>query len=163
MKHHSFTVLATLFVTFGLTLAAHPSFAQTSTEAGTGSTAGAGTAGTGNGHHNWKNNGQSGSGKQNQSGERHNPACERILDECKKMGFIQGQWKKDNGLWKDCFDPIVKGKGNTTQDGKPINIPVSQGEIESCRASEGKRAHGHKGAGTTGAAATTTTTGTTGK
>jgi hypothetical protein len=62
-----------------------------------------------------------------------NPSCQRILAECKRLGFVYGQWKKDNGLYKDCFDPVVRG-GTATRDGKPINVPVSPNEIQSCRA-----------------------------
>lgn len=69
-----------------------------------------------------------------QNAAESNPACQRILNECKKLGFIQGQWKKDNGLWKDCFDPVVKGGGSPTRDGKPINVPVSQSDVQACRA-----------------------------
>jgi len=67
-----------------------------------------------------------------------NPSCQRILSECKKLGYIQGQWKKDNGLWRDCFDPIVKG-GNPTRDGKPMNIPVSTSDVQACRAAQGHK------------------------
>ena len=73
---------------------------------------------------------------QNHTAAENNPACERILAECKKLGFIQGQWKKDNGLWKDCFDPVVKGGGTPTRDGKPISVPVSSSDIQSCRAAD---------------------------
>jgi hypothetical protein len=62
-----------------------------------------------------------------------NPSCSRILSECKKLGFVVGQWKKDNGLWKDCFDPVVKGGTQPTRDGKPINVPVSQSDVQACR------------------------------
>jgi hypothetical protein len=68
---------------------------------------------------------------------QQNPACQRIINECKKLGFIQGEWKQDNGLWKDCFDPVVKGGGNATRDGKPISIPVSASDVQACRAAEG--------------------------
>jgi hypothetical protein len=74
---------------------------------------------------------------QNHAAVEGNPACQRILSECKKLGFIEGQYKKDNGLWKDCFDPVVKGGGNPTRDGKPIRVPVSQNDVQACRASEG--------------------------
>jgi hypothetical protein len=77
---------------------------------------------------------------QNHATAQSNPACQRILSECKKLGFIQGQWKQDNGLWRDCFDPIVKGSGNTTRDGKPITVPVSSSDVQACRASEGHHA-----------------------
>jgi hypothetical protein len=69
----------------------------------------------------------------------HNPACQKIINECKNLGFIQGQWKKDNGLWKDCFDPVVKGNGGATRDGKPISVPVSASDIQACRAAESHR------------------------
>jgi hypothetical protein len=74
---------------------------------------------------------------QNHASAEQNPACQRIIAECKKLGFIQGQWKKDNGLWKDCFDPVVKGGGTPTRDGKPITVPVSASDVQACRASEG--------------------------
>ncbi len=62
-----------------------------------------------------------------------NPACQRILNECKKLGFISGQYKKDNGLWRDCFTPVVKGQG-PTREGKPISVPVSASDVQECRA-----------------------------
>jgi len=76
---------------------------------------------------------------QNHAAAEQNPACERIINECKNLGFIVGQWKKDNGLWKDCFDPVVKGGGSATRDGKPISVPVSASDVQSCRAAEGHR------------------------
>jgi hypothetical protein len=75
---------------------------------------------------------------QNSAAEK-NPACQRIVEECKKLGFIPGQWKKDNGLWKDCFDPVVNGQGKATRDGKPIDVPASQSDIEACRAAQGHK------------------------
>jgi hypothetical protein len=74
---------------------------------------------------------------QNHAAAEQNPACQRIINECKNLGFIVGQWKKDNGLWKDCFDPVVKGGGSATRDGKPISVPVSASDVQSCRAAEG--------------------------
>jgi hypothetical protein len=68
-----------------------------------------------------------------------NPACQRIIAECKKLGYIPGQWKKDNGLWKDCFDPIVKGGGTPTRDGKPLNVPVSPSDVQACQAAVGHK------------------------
>jgi hypothetical protein len=78
-------------------------------------------------------------GAQNHTSAENNPACQRILAECKKLGFIQGQWKKDNGLWRDCFDPVVKGGGTPTRDGKSISVPVSPSDVQACRAAEGQR------------------------
>jgi hypothetical protein len=80
---------------------------------------------------------QSPKGAENHNAVEQNPACQRIISECKKLGFIQGQWKKDNGLWKDCFDPVVKGGGAATRDGKPITVPVSANDVQACRAVEG--------------------------
>ncbi|MGB6679530.1 MAG: hypothetical protein WBE44_22740 [Terriglobales bacterium] len=77
--------------------------------------------------------------KSAQARAEQNPACQKIIAECKNLGFIQGQWKKDNGLWKDCFDPVVKGGGSATRDGKPISVPVSQSEVQACRAAEGHK------------------------
>jgi len=77
-------------------------------------------------------------GAQNHTSAENNPACQRILAECKKLGFIYGQWKKDNGLWKDCFDPVVKGGGTATRDGKAISVPVSPSDVQACRAAEGQ-------------------------
>jgi hypothetical protein len=47
----------------------------------------------------------------------HSPACQRILAECRRVGFVYGEWKKDNGLWRDCFGPVVNG-GTVTREGK---------------------------------------------
>ena len=43
----------------------------------------------------------------------HTPTCQSIISECKSLGFIVGQAKEDNGLWKDCFGPVVKGGSPT--------------------------------------------------
>jgi hypothetical protein len=82
---------------------------------------------------------QSARGGQNRSAVEQNPACQRIISECKKLGFIPGQWKKDNGLWRDCFDPVVKGGGTPTREGKPITVPVSASDVQACRAAVGHR------------------------
>jgi hypothetical protein len=75
---------------------------------------------------------------QNHAVAENNGACQKIIRECKRLGFIQGQWEKDNGLWRDCFDPVVKGGGTPTRDGKPINVPVSPGVVQACRAAESR-------------------------
>ena len=66
----------------------------------------------------------------------HTPACQSIIAECKSLGFIVGQAKEDNGLWKDCFGPVVKGGGTPTRDGKPDQ-----------RAGESERRPGVQGGG----------------
>jgi len=79
----------------------------------------------------------------NHSAIESNPACQRIIGECRRLGFIPGQWKKDNGLWKDCFDPVVKGGGTPTRDGKPVSVPVSPADVQACRAAEGHHKQGY--------------------
>jgi hypothetical protein len=62
------------------------------------------------------------------------PACAPIIKECKTLGFVVGQWKTDNGLWKDCFTPVVSGKGSATRDGQPVTVPVSPQNVQACKA-----------------------------
>jgi hypothetical protein len=75
-----------------------------------------------------------------------NASCRHIKEECQRLGFRQGRWKEDEGLWKDCFDPVVKGTGQPTKDGHPVNVPVSAQEIQECRAHMGHHG-GNSGAG----------------
>lgn len=77
-------------------------------------------------------------GAQTHANVQGNPGCQRILAECRNLGFVYGQWKKDNGLYKDCFDPVVRG-GTATRDGKPISVPVSASDLQSCRAAAHRR------------------------
>lgn len=63
---------------------------------------------------------------------KQTPTCQSIITECKNLGFIVGQWKTDNGLWRDCFTPVVKG-GTATRDGKPITVPVNASNVQACR------------------------------
>jgi hypothetical protein len=62
-----------------------------------------------------------------------NPACQRIVAECKKLGFVEGEYKIDNGVWKDCFYPVVN-HGKPTREGKSIEVPVSASDVQTCRA-----------------------------
>jgi hypothetical protein len=64
---------------------------------------------------------------------KQTPACESIITECKSLGFVVGQWKTDNGLWKDCFTPVVNGK-TATRDGKPVSVSVSPSNVQACHA-----------------------------
>jgi len=75
--------------------------------------------------------GNADAGKAKGHGKGHE-ACERILEACKQAGFIKGQAKKDNGLYKDCFNPLVFG-GNVTQNGKPVSVSVNQGDVSACK------------------------------
>jgi hypothetical protein len=82
-------------------------------------------------------------GGQNRAAAEQNPACQRIINECRNLGFIEGQWKKDNGLWKDCFDPVVKGGSSPTRDGAPVSVPVSSSDVQACRAALGHHKQAH--------------------
>ena len=137
-------ILMTVAIVTAMSMAivSQSSFAQTATTASVGNKAANST-----GRPASQSKGQS-AGKAYEAKERRNPACERILSECKKVGFIEGQWKKDNGLWKDCFDPIVKGKGSTTRNGKPISVPINPSDVSACRGAEGHHEHGNKSTAT---------------
>jgi hypothetical protein len=63
---------------------------------------------------------------------KQTPACQSVITECKNLGFIVGQWKTDNGLWRDCFAPVLKGK-QATRDGQPINVPVNASNVQACK------------------------------
>ena len=36
--------------------------------------------------------------------------CKQIAEACRKAGFIKGDWKKGDGLWRDCVNPIAQGR-----------------------------------------------------
>jgi hypothetical protein len=36
--------------------------------------------------------------------------CEQIIQACTSAGFIKGQVKENNGLIRDCVNPIMQGK-----------------------------------------------------
>ena len=46
--------------------------------------------------------------------------CKQIVDACKTAGFIPGDWKKGDGLWRDCVDPIMQGKSTAPGATKPL-------------------------------------------
>ena len=57
-------------------------------------------------------------GAQNHTSAENNPACQRIIAECKKL--------------------VVKGGGSASRDGKPISVPVNPSDVQACRAAEGQ-------------------------
>ncbi len=71
----------------------------------------------------------------------NDPACGRILDKCKELGFVFGGSGMGIGLLNQCFDPVVcgcdptVGKTGPTLHGRPIAVPVSQADINACGAS----------------------------
>jgi hypothetical protein len=68
-----------------------------------------------------------------------NASCQKIVSECKSLGYVVGAYKQDNGLWRDCFDPILHGQ-TPTRKGKPMKVAVSPSEVQECRAA-GQQAH----------------------
>jgi len=59
--------------------------------------------------------------------------CENIIEICKAAGFIQGNAKKGDGLWKDCVVPVIQGKRSPPQATKPLPI-VDSATIAACKA-----------------------------
>jgi hypothetical protein len=71
------------------------------------------------------------------------PACQNILNECKKLGFVAGGFKDGNGLWRNCFHPIIKG-GKASLKGQEVAVAVNANDVASCKASAVKdHAKGH--------------------
>jgi hypothetical protein len=69
---------------------------------------------------------------ENRGYAQDNAACQKIVAECKRMGYVVGGYKQDNGLWADCFDPVVNGQTPSRQ-GRPMKVAVSPSEIQECR------------------------------
>ncbi|MBC7661184.1 MAG: hypothetical protein H7249_15915 [Chitinophagaceae bacterium] len=46
--------------------------------------------------------------------------CKQIAEACKTAGFVKGDWKKGDGLWRDCVDPIVQGQTTVAGATKPL-------------------------------------------
>lgn len=70
--------------------------------------------------------------------------CKVIADACRKAGFIQGDWKKGDGLWRDCVNPIVQGKTSVPGATKPL--PSVDGKlVADCKAKHPKFGGGKVG------------------
>ncbi len=61
-----------------------------------------------------------------------NPSCKNILNACESMGFVAGGFKEGNGLWKNCFHPLINNKP-VTQKGQPVVVNVDANDIASCK------------------------------
>jgi len=70
--------------------------------------------------------------------------CKQIEAACKQAGFIQGDWKKGDGLWRDCVDPIVQGKSNVPGATKPLPR-VDPNLVAQCKAKHPKFGGGKVG------------------
>jgi hypothetical protein len=70
--------------------------------------------------------------------------CQQIAAACKNAGFIPGDWKKGDGLWRDCVDPIVQGV--TTVHGATKPLPtVDPSVVSACKAKHPKFGAGKVG------------------
>lgn len=55
-------------------------------------------------------------------------ACQTVRDACESAGFVLGQKRSKNGLWSDCFEPLVRGE-------IPVRSPrVPSAVLAQCRA-----------------------------
>jgi hypothetical protein len=77
------------------------------------------------------------------SGKAPGP-CNQIAAACKSAGFIQGDWKKGDGLWRDCVDPIVQGQTTVTGATKPLPS-VDPAVVAACKAKHPKYGGGKVG------------------
>ncbi len=73
-------------------------------------------------------------------------ACKEIAEACKKAGFMKGDWKKGDGLWRDCVDPIMQGQTSAPGATKPLPS-VDANVIAACRAKHPKYGAGKVGSG----------------
>lgn len=71
-------------------------------------------------------------------------ACKQIADACRKAGFIRGDWKKGDGLWRDCVDPIVQGAATVPGATKPLPV-VDPQVVAACKAHRPKFGEGKVG------------------
>lgn len=69
--------------------------------------------------------------------------CKQIAEACKNAGFKPGDWKKGDGLWKDCVDPIVQGTPQPSGASKPLPT-VDPNLVSACKAKHPKFGQGKK-------------------
>jgi hypothetical protein len=82
---------------------------------------------------------------QGKKDERGAPgACKPIEQACKNAGFIQGDWKKGDGLWRDCVDPIMQGQTSAPGATKPLPS-VDAKAVADCKAQHPKFGGGKVG------------------
>jgi hypothetical protein len=73
--------------------------------------------------------------------------CQQVADACKSAGFIPGDWKKGDGLWADCVDPIMQGKTSVPGATKPLPT-VDPNLVTQCKAKHPKYGSGKVGSPT---------------
>ncbi len=70
--------------------------------------------------------------------------CKQIAEACEHAGFVKGDWKKGDGLWRDCVNPIVQGQ--TSVPGSTKALPqVDASLISACKAKHPNFGHGKVG------------------
>ena len=62
-----------------------------------------------------------------------NSACQNILNECKKLGFVAGGSKEGKGLWRNCLAQVIEGKA-ANLNGKEVSVNANAADISSCKA-----------------------------
>jgi hypothetical protein len=70
--------------------------------------------------------------------------CKEIANACRNAGFIKGDWKKGDGLWRDCVDPIMQGKSSAPGGTKPLPA-VDTNLVSACKAKHPKYGSGKVG------------------
>ena len=70
--------------------------------------------------------------------------CKEIANACRNAGFIKGDWKKGDGLWRDCVDPIMQGKSSAPGGTKPLPT-VNASLVSACKAKHPKYGAGKVG------------------
>ena len=79
-------------------------------------------------------------------------ACDDIIQACEQAGFVLGQWKVGNGLWRDCIDAIEQGV--TNPPGAKRGLPkIGSATVAACRQADPSFGQGKVGSTTTQAAA----------
>jgi hypothetical protein len=70
--------------------------------------------------------------------------CKQIAQACMQAGFTKGDWKKGDGLWRDCVDPIVQGQASAPGATKPLPS-VDPNLVAACKAKHPKFGGGKVG------------------
>jgi hypothetical protein len=83
---------------------------------------------------------------QGKKGNEAPSSCQQIAKICQQAGFIKGDWKKGDGLWRDCVDPIMQGKTSVPGATKPLPS-VDPGLVADCKAKHPKFGGGKVGSG----------------
>lgn len=76
-------------------------------------------------------------------GKKEGP-CKEIVEACKNAGFKKGDWKKGDGLWRDCVDPIMQGVKEVPGATKPLPN-VDPKLVQECKEKHGKFGEGKVG------------------